>query len=154
MADAHALLLAEIRADREALAAHHRKVVGALPDLPEDPGAEAIVASAVHHYYTALKSLFERIARAFEGPPARGDRWHQDLLRAMSLHIEEVRPPVVAPERLPVLRDLLGFRHFFRHAYAVELDPIRLRDIAERLIAVHPMLREDLDAFEARLRSA
>jgi hypothetical protein len=44
----------------------------------------------------------------------------------MSLDIEGIRPRVLSDESLRLLRGLLAFRHFFRHAYAVSLEGPRL----------------------------
>jgi hypothetical protein len=50
--------------------------------------------------------------------PSAGD-WHQALLHSMGLHIETVSPALFSFATVGVLRRLLGFRDFFRHAYAV-----------------------------------
>jgi hypothetical protein len=47
--------------------------------------------------------------------------------------------------------ELLEFRHFMRHAYGVSLRPHRLSDLADRLVAVDPSVRAELDAFRATL---
>jgi hypothetical protein len=43
---------------------------------------------------------------------------------------------------------LLGFRHFFRHAYAIDLDGTRLDDLRACAQAVLPLLSEDLRRFD------
>lgn len=149
-------LLAEVAADRGALEDQHRRVCAALAqqDWPQDDPMLSVVAVALHHYYGAAESVFERIARGFEGPPAPGARWHQELLERMALELAGIRPAVVSPGTRTGLRELLGFRHFFRHAYAVALDPQRLRQRAEALLALHRALCAELDQFEATLRAA
>jgi len=49
------------------------------------------------------------------------------------------------------LKELLGFRHFMRHAYAVTLKPARLSELSELLTALYPRRAAELRAFEARL---
>jgi hypothetical protein len=46
------------------------------------------------------------------------------------------------------LRELLGFRHFFRHAYAAALRPRRMEELGRILLRAHDGLAHDLDAFE------
>ena len=52
------------------------------------------------------------------------------------------------------LRELLAFRHFFRHAYAADLDGERLARLASVLDAVHGGLAHDLDAFLEEIEKA
>lgn len=149
-------LLAEVDADRAAMEEHRDEVETDLQQLGRDHarGTRALLAVSLHHYYTALESLFERYARAFEGVPDRGARWHQDLLRQMTLDIKGIRPAVFRGALLSDLRDLLGFRHFFRHAYAAAFDEEKLARTARRLLEIHPRLVDDLDAFEETVRAA
>lgn len=150
------VLRAEVEADLGALATHHEVTTRALgvADWSADTPVVSVVAVALHHYYGAAESIFERIARFFEGLPERGDRWHIDLLQAMALRIDDIRPAVLRAETLHGLRELLAFRHFFRHAYAVSFDPVKLRRAAEDLVRTHPLLAADLDRFQAVVAAA
>jgi len=114
--------------------------------------ATAYLAVKVHAWYTALESILERVARIIEGGAPSGPSSHQELLRGSTLPLGEVRPAVLSPGRLPELSDLLAFRHFFRHAYAVSLDEARLRAHAAIVARVAPVVRGDLDAFVAVIR--
>jgi len=66
----------------------------------------------------------------------------------MSLDIDGVRPAVFSGATIGVLRRLLGFRHFFRHAYAVELDAQRLAILSDEIIAKAPTILAELDALD------
>ncbi len=148
-------LLAEIRADRLALDHHRAAVDTTLVTAPWPAGDPllSVVAVSIHHYYCGVEAIFERVARRFEGLPA-GQRWHRDLLDAMQLNIDGVRPALISRELRSDLGQLLGFRHFFRHAYAVAFDPSRLEDTARILSRAHRPLGAALDAFDATLRAA
>jgi hypothetical protein len=150
------VLTQEIRVDREVLERHATALRDALAGTPWPEGSPmlSVVAVAVHHYYGAAESIFERIARAFEGLPERSDRWHQDLLERMTLPLEDVRPEVLRRDTARALAPVLGFRHFFRHAYAVSFDPRRLELAAEDVQRAHALLDVDLDAFEKTLLAA
>ena len=147
-------LLAEVSADRQALDAHVKYLKQALATKEMDHGTNALVAVSLHHWYSALESIWERIARAFEGLPERDERWHQDLLHVMTLPIEAVRPAVIRAELGSDLREILGFRHFFRHAYVVSFDRERLERAALALTRAHPAVSEDLDRFAETIRRA
>lgn len=146
-------LLAEVRADRQALDVWRSTIDDALPRAPWEPGSETLLAVAValHHWYGAAEAAFERITRTFEGTPERSERWHQSLLDAVTLDIPEVRPAVISAAIARDLRRLLGFRHFFRHAYAIPFDPGELERLARVLAQIHGRLAGELDGFEAVL---
>jgi hypothetical protein len=115
---------------------------------PLGPEAAAYLAVKLHAWYTAFESILERLARVVEGGLPGGPSYHQDLLRGMALPLAAVRPAVLDPARLADLSELLAFRHFFRHAYAVALDDAELRRHAGRLERTHPGVRGDLRGFE------
>lgn len=151
-----AVLIVELRADRRAIDEHAATVELALAAAPWTTGSPtlAVVAVAMHHFYGAAESVFERVGRAFEGLPDRSDHWHRDLLERMALAIDGVRPAVVRSETARALAPVLGFRHFFRHAYAVPFDPRRLQLAAEDTARAHALLAEDLETFDGVLRAA
>jgi len=148
-----AVLLAEIRADRAAIDAQSTVLERALTSVPWDAEAPtlAVVAVALHHFYSAAESVFERVARAFEGVPERGDRWHRDLLERMAMDLDGIRPGVLRRDTVIALLPVLGFRHFFRHAYAVAFDPARLEGVARDALSARTQLVLDLDRFEVIL---
>jgi hypothetical protein len=106
---------------------------------------------AIHHGYGAIESALERVARLIEGSLPTGRDWHVALLENMSLDIEGVRPRVLSDESLQLLRNLLAFRHFFRHAYAVSLQAPRLDALRADMLALHAPLERDLDALDQHL---
>lgn len=150
--DLTALLLAT-HGDRRA-AGRHAALALALGDRLDDPVAQAALAASLHHFYSALESLAERVLRAFDQTIPGGERWHQELLEMASLDIPDVRPALFSEGTLPLLRRSLAFRHFFRHAYAVAWDPDELAHNLETLRALLPRVEADLDRFAAILADA
>ena len=124
-------------------------------DLVHPSSAEtALVAVALHHGYSAIETALSRVARAIEGSLPTGPDWHQELVESMALDIPEVRPAILSQETLPLLRRLLAFRHFFRHAYAVPLDPAQLADLRAQAEALRAPLRADLEKLDRFLDAA
>ena len=70
------------------------------------------------------------------------------------LAIDGVRPAVFAADSIAVLRHLLGFRHFFRHAYAVDLDAVRLDVLRREMVDNAPRILTELDRLDAFLAQA
>lgn len=143
-------LRAEVAHDRQVLAVHLDELERVpLAGPPFEPGEVARVAIAVDHAYSAVEAILARVARTIEGDVPEGRSWHQALLEASALELEGIRPALVSPASLPGLRRLLGFRHFFRHAYAAPLEGAPLRDLRD----VARDLRAPLDADLARVES-
>ena len=148
-----ARLLAAIRADRTHLSTLEQRVAKARSAETWGPGAAELYVAALslEHYYTAAESIFERIARTFEGLPQGRRRWHRELLDQMVLDFPSIRGPVLSATTARGLGELLSFRHFLRHGYAAELDHGKLHRLAADLPALHERLGVDLDALEHAL---
>lgn len=147
-------LRAEIRFDRDAFA----RLVDELDSIELAADADkapqrAQAAVALHHAYGSLESIMVRVARQLEGDVPGGADWHQALLHSMGLEIEGVRPAVFSRATIGALRRLLGFRHFFRHAYAVELDAERLAIVRDEAVAGASAILAELDALDRFLAS-
>jgi hypothetical protein len=143
-------LRAEIASDRLAFGARLDELRGLELSLSV-PAVLAQTAMSLHHAYGAVESLLVRVALALEGSIPTGGDWHVALLETMALDIQGVRPRVVSQEALVLLRRMLGFRRFFRDAYAVPLDPARLSALREDAAALAPLLAADLDRLDAHL---
>lgn len=131
-----------------------RKLAGEIAShaTPADPGkpAAALVALDLDHYYTSVESTLEAVARVMDGDAPAGNGWHRLLLDAMAAE-GQTRPAVISGETNERLRKLLGFRHFLRHAYAVELDWNKLAPLALDLDGLESVLNRDLTEFRSFL---
>lgn len=103
------------------------------------------LATFLHSFYTGVENIFKRIAIEIDEADPSGDRWHSDLLTAMSGPSAK-RPAVISSELKAVLGKYLEFRHLFRHAYGFLLKWRRMDDL---------VLSADqaLDELETELRS-
>lgn len=145
-------LLGEAQSERDALERAAAELAATLPALAgaaPDRAHLALVALDLHGYYTALETLFERVARAIDGEVPTGVESHRALVDQMASDVPPLRPAVVSKDTARWLAQLRSFRHFFRHAYAVPLDPARLREHGEELLRRHPALVGELGAFFA-----
>jgi hypothetical protein len=152
-----ARLRGEVAADRVAMERRRLELdelTARWTELGKDRAQVTVAAVAVHAWYTALETLLERIARALDREVPGGPLSHSELLSQMMVEIPRVRPPVLSRADEPELRALLSFRHFFRHAYAVELDPARVEHEARRLLAVAPAVEKGLLGLEALLEAS
>ena len=115
---------------------------------PQGPSIEgvALVALALDRYYCSLESSFEAILRVFDADVPSGPDWHR-LVLARVAQPAPTRPAVLRAETAACLTELLRFRHFLRHGYAVELDWARLEPLAAAHARVHARVVADLAAF-------
>jgi hypothetical protein len=152
-----ARLRAEIASDRSAMGraledmgATSGSWAEGVPDRPH----LALGALALHGWYGGLESILERTARALDGTVPSGDARHRALLSQAMVEIPSLRPAIVDRSLLPELLGLLEFRHFLRHAYGVELDPVKLRQNLERATSIAPEVTRLLERFDLFLEEA
>lgn len=152
-----ARLRADIAEERRALARCTDDLADATRRLvatPSDRAALVLAAFALHGWYTGFESIAERVVRQLDASIPTGDRWHRELLSQISVEVPGVRPPVVPRALIGDLAALLGFRHFFRHSYGIDLDVTRLELERIRLERIAPSVATSLDGFDAFLTSA
>lgn len=145
-------LRAEIAFDRAAFEQRLAELAGLSLDARSAPGTTAQAAVALHHAYCAVESILVRVVRQLEGAIPEGADWHQSLLHSAALELPGVRPVILSRQTVDALRPLLGFRHFFRHGYAVALDPLRLADLSREAQALAPRLLDELGQLDDLLQ--
>ncbi len=153
-----ARLVRELDVDRDALQARATEVAQLLEAWPAEGPVDRLVLLAVtvnlHGYYTALETLFERVARLLDEEVPTGASWHTDLLSQMQTPVPDLRPAVLPVAEAGDVHELRKFRHFFRNAYTVAFDPTLVRAHAERLLRVHPPQAQALAALREHLLRA
>jgi hypothetical protein len=145
-----AVLKAEIEDRHADLARMYERLGQRRTDFRKSAEGVESMGYQLHNLYSAFEQFFETIARFFENR-IEGERYHTDLLRRMKMEIEGIRPALISAEAFALLDELRRFRHFFRHAYAAELDPDKVEEIAEKAEQVKGIFQRDKDAFLAQL---
>ncbi len=115
---------------------------------------QAILAGYyLHNLYNAFENICLNVSKAFENQIDDRGQWHAILLRRMTLDVEGLRPKLLSDEVYQCLDELRRFRHVFRNAYTIELDPQRVAIViaqAQRLRNSYP---PDIKRFKAFLDS-
>ena len=105
------------------------------------------VGSIFHDFYCGVERLFERIAEELNGGIPEGENWHTQLLKDMTLQIEEVRPAVISKELLAELKGYLEFRHRFRNIYGFELEWDKMKGLKETMPGVADRFKKEIKEF-------
>ena len=127
------------------------KHIAELPDKALTREQLDSLGFALHNLYNALENSFTQISLSFENHVKEPFRWHQELLEKMFLEIPPVRPAVFPAAAKPLLVDLLGFRHFFRHGYEIALDETKVVALAKRWKKEGDAVKESLRRFSEQL---
>lgn len=147
----------EVEVDHATLVDLFEELKATVRDRGEEPYERVwlvYLATLVHAYYTALETLLTRIVRDLDHEVPSGERWHRELLWQSMLEVPEKRPAVIPRSLHRDLEALLRFRHFFRHAYGLQLDPAKVKEVIDRVLEVHEVLDRSLSSFERFLEEA
>ena len=115
-----------IEAEYESIA----KALAALPtiDLLELSELElAGVAAILHNFYNGIENIIKQILARQGVQLSAGPSWHRDLLQ------KTAEQKLLPHSLIEQLKRFLAFRHFFIHAYALELDPEKLSPLVKEI---------------------
>lgn len=137
-----------VRKDLETLEKHWAELGNAELDAPEiDKRQVVFVGYCLHHLYSAAENIFRNIAEAFGNHLDARSALYADLLDRMRLDLTPLRPAVIDDESLDELDELRRFRHVFRAAYSVDLDPERMALVLRKALALRERLPRQLEGF-------
>jgi hypothetical protein len=112
---------------------------------PNDVELSAL-AAVLHSFYNGIENIFKRIAEELDGQSRRGEFCHRELLDSMS-QPGTGRSAVISQSLVDSLDSYLDFRHFFRHAYILNLRWDRMRTLVLGCEETLKLLEDELDGF-------
>jgi uncharacterized protein YutE (UPF0331/DUF86 family) len=110
-----------------------------------EEGVESM-AYQLHNLHGAYEELCEIVADYFENE-IEGIRYHADLLKRIKMDIKGIRPAFISEKTYQELDELRRFRHLFRHAYGIELDPVRVEKLLYTALHLREQFRNDMTRF-------
>jgi uncharacterized protein YutE (UPF0331/DUF86 family) len=139
MADCREKVLAEVESIERVLAELPDCELSALSVL-ELVG----VAGLLHNFYNGVENIFKQLILDAGLSMPDGSSWHRDLL---SISVDN---HFISKALMESLKQYLAFRHFFSHAYALELNPGRLEGLVDDMPAVFSRVLSDIDLYFQR----
>lgn len=101
-------------------------------------------AALLQNIYNGIENILKQVALEIGAKIPEGASWHRDLL-----NLAESRQ-IVQNLTVQALAPYMAFRHFFSHAYALDLEPDRMESLLRDASNVVDLVHEDVFAFLGR----
>ena len=125
-----------LHAEREQIQQALDLIPGQLDELT--PLELAGLGSMIHSIYNGMENMLKQIFKEERINLPDSAFWHKELLERACME------GIISEQTLEELKEYVGFRHFFVHAYCPQLDLERLRPLAEKVLAVVERFLQDL----------
>ncbi len=127
-----------IEAEYEAI----ENTLSTLPDRPLSTLSQlelAGVAALLHNFYNGIENIIKQVFQQKSFPIPQGESWHRDLL------LEAAEKNIISDLLLNKLKQYLAFRHYFSHAYALELYPERMEPLVKDAVVLFSEFKQQID---------
>jgi uncharacterized protein YutE (UPF0331/DUF86 family) len=134
---------------RSRIEAEYEAIEKALGSLPERRCSElselelAGVAALLHNFYNGIENVLRQSFHCRRLQIPEGAAGHRDLI------IRAVDENIISETLANGLKRYLAFRHFFSHAYALDLHPDRLEPLVADVADTFAEFKKEIDGIIA-----
>ena len=99
------------------------------------------VATLLHNFYNGIENIIKQILKYKTVSIPQSASWHKEMLNAAELY------SIILPSTKITLAEYLAFRHFFSHAYALDLYPQKMEPLVKNIADVLNLVKEDIKEY-------
>ena len=96
------------------------------------------VATLLHNFYNGVENILKRILIEKGSSIPQGSAWHKELLNLSE------KEKIITPPIKNQLGEFLAFRHFFSHAYALDLYAERMEPLVKSAFELYKKFKIEI----------
>lgn len=130
---------------REKIEAEFENIEQTLTNLPHSDSLNRLsqlelagVAALIHSFYNGVENVLKQLVITKGINIPQGPSWHIELIEIA------VANRFISSNTSDMLKEYLGFRHFFSHAYSFDVDADRIAPLMQKIRNVYKSFHADI----------
>lgn len=119
-----------------------------LSNLPQENAQQNLsvleiagMATLIHNFYNGMENVIKQLIRYNKLEFPIGPSWHRDLLQVA------LTSEIVTHETVNKLKPYLGFRNFFVHGYAFQIEQEKIQPLVNQANVLFDSFKKEIAAY-------